>query len=914
MNFKQLVVLFPCHSLEDFPVHHEGASAEGLLAAWSALWHPALIAGAEAIPQWRRAEEPPEGEPGSLVLVPDASRDWVPCGWADEARQTGAVVLEGLARREEIFQAVFAEHETEAAAVDSQLVADFLALGFAFLQIELLTRQTRYSSYIDELYLADRAVQGAKAAVAGDAEAARAALGNCYDTIGQARDHFYPIDSHLIDLILVAPTTMGAALRSELASDVPTNLLLSGQLVEMMARDEPATLEMIRSRLEQGTLGLVGGEYCEREIPLMPREIVLQEFARGRTVYEKHLGRTPQVFGRRRFGLSPILPQILLKNGFQGAIHATFDGGSYPEASQAKARWEGDDGSAIDILSRVPLDASRPATYLSLSHRLGDTLDTDQVGTLLFARWPGAASPWHDDLRRVASFGPTLGRFMTVDEYFTNTYSPDSTAHFLADQYRSGYLSQSVAQGEANPLSRYQTLHREHFHAAAAQTIDTLGTLLRDSPPSSDAGPHEVQAAVKQLAEQLAPEASATSGYLLVNPTASKRRVNVELPELKKLPAVGDHLRVVGERNGTVQAVVDLPGIGFGWVGPSDRGAISPAAKLPLAEENLLRNEHFEVVINPTTGALQGIRSYQRRGNLLAQQLAFRSAQTHWKPADEAHEADSVMAADSVEITAVTTAMGEITSRGRLLDREGKLLARFEQKYQLWRGSRVLLLDITLQPEVEPGASPWTSYYASRFAWSDSAAEVWRSLGEGSQRTETRRIEAPHFVEIQEVNHRFTILSGGLPFHKRTGDRIIETLLRVQGETAERFRLGIGIDVAHPMQAALDLLLPDPLAVQAAQPAAGPVGWFFHCNAPNLVATHWEPLVSGGETAGFRVRLLETEGRAGRAALSVWRDVERALLTDYQGQRLAELPLESGKIMIDVARYEWVQIEAHWKR
>ena len=50
MSYQQLIILLPCHSLEDFPVHHEGDDAAGLLAGWSALWHPQLIASAHTIP------------------------------------------------------------------------------------------------------------------------------------------------------------------------------------------------------------------------------------------------------------------------------------------------------------------------------------------------------------------------------------------------------------------------------------------------------------------------------------------------------------------------------------------------------------------------------------------------------------------------------------------------------------------------------------------------------------------------------------------------------------------------------------------------------------------------------------------------------------------------------------------------
>ncbi|MCA9156441.1 MAG: hypothetical protein KDA38_16730, partial [Planctomycetales bacterium] len=60
MKYQELIILLPCHSLEDFPTHHSGEDAEGLLAAWTALWHPALIAAVESMPTWYRVDTPPE--------------------------------------------------------------------------------------------------------------------------------------------------------------------------------------------------------------------------------------------------------------------------------------------------------------------------------------------------------------------------------------------------------------------------------------------------------------------------------------------------------------------------------------------------------------------------------------------------------------------------------------------------------------------------------------------------------------------------------------------------------------------------------------------------------------------------------------------------------------------------------------
>ena len=54
MPYQQLIALLPCHSLDDFPFHLEGAAADEILAAYTVLWHPSLIAEARAVPTWRR--------------------------------------------------------------------------------------------------------------------------------------------------------------------------------------------------------------------------------------------------------------------------------------------------------------------------------------------------------------------------------------------------------------------------------------------------------------------------------------------------------------------------------------------------------------------------------------------------------------------------------------------------------------------------------------------------------------------------------------------------------------------------------------------------------------------------------------------------------------------------------------------
>ena len=69
MKFQDLIVLLPCQSLEDFSLDRQADDAEEILSAYSALWHPALLASAQDVPKWVAAEDPPQ-EPADHQLPP----------------------------------------------------------------------------------------------------------------------------------------------------------------------------------------------------------------------------------------------------------------------------------------------------------------------------------------------------------------------------------------------------------------------------------------------------------------------------------------------------------------------------------------------------------------------------------------------------------------------------------------------------------------------------------------------------------------------------------------------------------------------------------------------------------------------------------------------------------------------------
>ncbi len=64
------LTLVPCSTLEDFPTSLADAEACSLLAAWTTPWHPRLIAAANRLPQWHRADVIPDPLDDQILLVP----------------------------------------------------------------------------------------------------------------------------------------------------------------------------------------------------------------------------------------------------------------------------------------------------------------------------------------------------------------------------------------------------------------------------------------------------------------------------------------------------------------------------------------------------------------------------------------------------------------------------------------------------------------------------------------------------------------------------------------------------------------------------------------------------------------------------------------------------------------------------
>jgi alpha-mannosidase len=710
-----------------------------------------------------------------------------------------------------------------------------------------------------------------------------------------------------------------------------------------MARRQPATLALLREALDADRATLIGGEYDELELPLLTPEGILDQLRRGLASYQRHLGRRPTIFGRRRFGLTPLLPQILRQLGFVGALHFTLDDGRFPVGNQSKLRWEGLDGTEMESLARIPFEVLRPDRYLRLAERLGDTADLDHASTAIFAHWPGQSSPWYDDLWRMAQYGPALGRFKTLAQYFESTTYAGRSERYSADKYVSPYLAQDVDSARPDPISRWVRYHRQSEMAHRAQALSAMTEVAGGTVPHQATGedssaapaspePDQATQPDRRLEQAMASLAalvsgppaavSQTAGWLLANPRNFTWRECLDVSQWDALPAVSGAVVEAAEAAGHKQVLVDVPAMGFAWVGPAPGDPSSAAQKKPrkkedlpaLAQGNVLKNEHLEVTVSPVTGGIQAIHNSAVRANRLGQQVAMRLARPRRAGAEGGDEEQdySIMAADEVSVEEAGPFVGRIRSRGRLMDRQGQRVARFVQTTEIRRASRILELRIDLDVDRQPEPEPWGSYYAVRFAWTDETVQTYRNVGLASQSTETAFVESPLWFDISGTRARMTILTAGLPYHRRFGLRKLDTLLVVRGETARSFRLGIGMDLAHPAPAALGFLAGGLPRVPERPPHASPSGWFFHVDVRGVVATHWEPVLADGKPAGFRVRLLETEGRQVQVGLRAFRSLGSSRKLDLLGEGPTDLPVQDDRTTLDLGPYQWADVEAHF--
>ncbi len=446
MNYRDVVILLPGHGLEDLPADLPDEKAAGVLNAVAVAWHPAVLSSSKSLPREHRADDPPASVAGSLILVPPASEETLPAGWIDQARSDGATVVVGLSDRGALAQAVL--RPLEPVMLDEDLIADFFALGVGKVMVEVLSRRMHHFEGFDDGRLEREVVAAADAAVAGDVEETRSRLKNCFDVLTEARERFYPVEFYLIDLCLVIPRLADANFERTIASSKPLSALVTAADLETISRERPQLVDQIREAVSAGRLEIVGGEWSERPVPLVPVTSFLWEFERGRDAFQRLLGSSPSIWGRRRYGMTTLLPLILDRSGFRGALHVALDDGLYPDTEESRVRWEGCDGTTLDATTRIPLAVESAASFLRFPSRLAESMQQDQTAAIVWARWPQVRNPFWHDLERIHAQSHVFGRFVTFRQFFEQADDSGRHSRFQESEYLSPFLIQAVAAQE----------------------------------------------------------------------------------------------------------------------------------------------------------------------------------------------------------------------------------------------------------------------------------------------------------------------------------------------------------------------------------------------------------------------------------------------------------------------------------
>ena len=410
---------------------------------------------------------------------------------------------------------------------------------------------------------------------------------------------------------------------------------------------------------------------------------------------------------------------------------------------------------------------------------------------------------------------------------------PGRISQFTPDEYRAPISSKPSSGAKAIRSRATSFLIAARPPAPRVQAVSTLAALARGSMPSKPhyrprRRPRPSRRPWSNLPLRCRVRAPLRRGTLVVNPLSFARSIGSEVSA-----GVPAHF------------TAEVPGMGFACLERPTTPKPSGRAR-PIAQGNVLANEFFEAHAGCATGGIASIHVRGHRGNLLSQQLAFRLPDP---PGASAEGTYATMRGEAIDAALTSAEVGEVVSRGSIVDADGKRWAGFRQTTTVWAGSRTARLAIELLDVEEPvrRSLELVLRRALRMVRRDGHAA--RGVGLAHQATDATRFEAPEYITIENGSRRVAILTGGVPYHRRAGSRMLDTLLVVRGETARRFELAIGVDVPQPAAAALDFVTPATLVEGDFSAPASVSGWFFHLDSKNVVATHWQPIADDGDAA-----------------------------------------------------------------
>jgi alpha-mannosidase len=903
---QSLITFWPCHSLEDFPVHYRANDAESLLVSWTALWHPEFLDSAKNIPAWKKAEDAEGDFSDALITIPPPTLRKISAAQLERLREQATVIESPISRARDVLSPVLADRFSFWYESKRRGVAQwFFGLGYAWLQIQLMTRQLRYSSNLDQNEFATRALAAAKAACLGDNDSAKNSITSAFDLLLEEKNRYYPVVANFLDLSLLHPNSQGAPLEQQLSQPHRQCWLSDAELLMDLLNPQSKIKELVANQIQAERLEIVGG--LERELPtqILDQASRIRAMKRAKNKFDSAVGAHPKVFARRTPGLDATLPQILHNFGFSGALHLDLAGESVPNASSPLFSWQSPDGSQISAISGVLLDASAAESFLKLGVAIGEQIDSYHSATVVFAHWPGAYHDLFQDLIVANSFGELFGRFQLASDVFDSYFNPGYGDNFDHDDYRHLYLSNAVSEKQVDPISRYVAYWRVVSRLKACRFWLTVWEMISERPSESNAtlvhldeelqslitshncGSRllELDSAAEQIAKSLCRQ--------ILEAISPRGQSGVPSPAVLSFNASGHSVALPLERQNKIE-LADTPAFGY-FIASGQCLNPHGADQHRMIQDGFLQNEFFRVDVDPATGALRSVKRYAPRAkNIFSQQLAY--CRVSREGTNESHY--SRMRAHDVSFQQIDAHSATVVASGELIF-DDRPVANFENKIRIRRGFPDLELEVSLDPLVELSASPWAEYFCNRIAWLNEGASRWRTILDGLHPCRLERFISPQRIVIDDVEEPFWIEPTGLAFHRQSSLRILDNLLIVAGESARRFNFSIRIAQGdfsrRPFYAnsASSIIMESPKSPVVNSITTGHAQ-FFKVSPTWLDILDSRSLIENGKVIGIYLLIGERVNQNGRFTIGGPRDFKRVHAVDFEGNFLHDIDVEDG--------------------
>ncbi|MDR0522307.1 MAG: hypothetical protein LBH00_10710 [Planctomycetaceae bacterium] len=906
-----VIVLYPCSQFDYLLQDRTEEEAQQLFEYWTAAHHPAVLEINDQLPRWETVSVPLFNLQNDTVLIPPCCESF----WSEEwEKQTAdCTLIRNGTDRNDIAAKILESRNSSRHAFREELIAGCYAAAAARFLIALLEQNMHYIQMPDETRLKTLFTEAAAADRNGQHEIAENTLRELIGEISQTKDNYYPAQNYFLELILVTKTTAGHPLRKLLQKNMQesrkTTLFMPSALLKQMPEMFPETWETLKTAAAQDAVRFIADDTAAQSLTLMPVLDAADHLSAGLSVYHELLNVSPKVYGKLAAGLSPVLPQLLKAADMKGAVHfAPLDGWKIKGEEQSKIMWQGHDKTPIDALIQYPIDASRYLGFFEFADQFGKIVNGDPVPTSVFALFPGQESVWLESLKRAVSYDAGLGKFMDIEEYFEDSACCGDTVYFGYEKYP----VQALNTAETDPVSSWNILYRKNIDRLTQSSVETLLTMLQKPAGTSPAAAQFAEI-IGQTAAKSEETHSAGGGFLAVNPFSFPIKINID-GKPTDVPPMGYAYtaKTVKEESPAETETVSRNRTGFNLAGFFAKKIIKQTEPVLARKATddlgrgekrrvyLLENRFFSAKFDAVTGVLRSVFTNRSRHNQLSHQIAFRSNQAY-----------SISAADEIVITKSTSDTGQLKITGRLVHADGSLAARYTETATIRSESRLLELELTLEPAAEPDEDRWNSYFAVRYAWNDDTMEMRGGLNDGVHLLpDQTALHSPLFIDLRNEKESLTFFSEGLPFHRRSGHRQLDTLLIVKGETQRKFRFGIGVNSPQVFFAAYEFLLQKKDWVfPMRQAPKNPSSWLFQAESKSAAALYWEPVVENGKPAGVTVYLKNTENRSVHFALRSFLPPKKAAAVNFHGKEIKTLKTDGDAVQIDMHGFELLPVK-----